>query len=149
MKSIFNADGNAELATRINKLRPDAKALWGKMDAAQMMTHCVAGISIAFGLAKCHRHWVGRLFGSISKRRMLKVETFDRHMPAYIDLRIEYSCNFDEAKKNLLSVIELAYQKGEAGLVKYPHPYFGRFKPGEWRQLNWKHLDHHLSQFGV
>lgn len=149
MKSIFNADNNAELVARINLLRPETKALWGKMDAAQMMTHCAASMNIAFGLAKCHRHWIGIWFGNIAKRRVLKAKQLDRHMPAYISVRIEHPCDFKESKEKFLTIVQIAYAKGEAGLVKFPHPYFHKFKPGEWCQLNWKHLDHHLRQFGV
>jgi hypothetical protein len=149
MKSIFDADDNAELVYRVNQLYPDTKALWGQMDPAQMMTHCAASMGIAFGLSKCPRHWIGTLFGNISKKRMLKTQQFDRYMPAHFTLRIEHTCNFDDAKKNFLTIIQTAYTKGEPGLVKYPHPYFGTFEPGEWHQLNWKHLDHHLRQFGV
>lgn len=149
MKSIFNADDNAELVTRINQLGPCTKAQWGKMDVAQMMTHCTAAMNMAFGLSKCHRHWIGVLFGNISKRRVLKTNQLDRNIPAYIAMRVEHACDFEEAKKNFLNIIEFAFEEGETKLVKYPHPYFHKFKAGEWCQLNWKHLDHHLRQFGV
>ncbi len=35
------------------------------------------------------------------------------------------------------------------GLSKDPHPFFGNLNSEEWDTLNWKHLDHHLRQFGV
>ncbi|MES2426676.1 MAG: DUF1569 domain-containing protein [Bacteroidota bacterium] len=149
MKSIFNADNNAEMINRINQLTVTTPAQWGKMDAAQMMAHCYASMSIGFGLSKCHRHWVGVLFGNFAKKRMLKVFEFDRHMPAYFKLRITDDRDFEQEKHKIITIIKLALEKGEAGLVKYPHPYFGKFKSGEWTQLNWRHLDHHLRQFGV
>jgi hypothetical protein len=149
MKSIFNADDNGELIERINQLTAVTPALWGKMDAAQMMTHCTRSMNIAFGYAKCHRHWIGIFLGNIGKNRSLKVKQLDRNIPSFKTLRIGFPCDFAEAKKDFLAIIKIALDKGEAGLVKYPHPYFGTFKPGEWSQLNWKHLDHHLRQFGV
>ena len=30
-----------------------------------------------------------------------------------------------------------------------PHPIFGAFTHQQWGQLQYKHLDHHLRQFGV
>lgn len=114
-----------------------------------MMTHCTAAMNIAFGLTKCRRHWIGVLFGNIAKRRVLKTKDMDHHIPAFIAMRVEHSCNFEEAKEKFLQIIRTALEKGEAGLVKFPHPYFHKFKAGEWCQLNWKHLDHHLRQFGV
>jgi hypothetical protein len=149
MKSIFNVDNNAEVINRIDQLTVTTAAQWGKMDAAQMMAHCQASMSIAFGQSKCYRHWVGIVFGNIAKKRMLKVVVFDRHMPAYIKLRITDDRDFENEKQKIKAIIKLALEKGEAGLVKYPHPYFGTFRSGEWAQLNWYHLDHHLRQFGV
>jgi len=38
---------------------------------------------------------------------------------------------------------------GPAGCTAHPHSFFGRLKPEEWATLMYKHLDHHLRQFGV
>ena len=40
MKNVFNQTDANEIIDRINKLTPDAKALWGKMNVAQMLAHC-------------------------------------------------------------------------------------------------------------
>ncbi|MDB5115251.1 MAG: hypothetical protein JWQ79_743 [Mucilaginibacter sp.] len=149
MKSIFNADDNAELLNRIDQLAATSHALWGKMNAAQMLAHCRASMNIAFGISKKRRHWLGRVFGHIGKRRLLKVAELDRLMPTYKTFEITDNRFFDEEKEKFTTLIKSAFLKGEACLVKYPHPYFKTFKPGEWSQLNWKHLDHHLRQFGV
>jgi len=149
MKSIFNTDNNAEIINRINQLSAISPAQWGSMDCAQMMAHCQLAMNMAFGNTKASRHWIGVLFGQIVKRRLLKVKQLDRHIPAFITLRVTDDCDFETEKRKFIILIQLALQKGEAGLVKYPHPYFGTFKSGEWAQLNWKHLDHHLRQFGA
>ena|SRR6187402_936300 len=149
MKSVFTPLGNAEIINRINNLSTGTPALWGKMDAAQMMAHCQASMNMAFGNSPKKRHWIGRAFGNISKKRMLKVVDFDRHMPTYKTFYITDPRNFDEEKEKFITLIESALTKGQAGLVKYPHPYFGTFKNDEWSRLNWNHLDHHLRQFGV
>ncbi len=149
MKSIFNADDNAEIISRIQKLTETTPAQWGKMNSAQMMAHCQAGINMAFGNTKTIRNWIGVLFGNIAKRRMLKVDTFDKHMPTFRQAMITGDHNFEEEKEKYITLIKIAPVKGPDILVKYPHPYFGRFKANEWAQLNWKHIDHHLRQFGV
>ncbi len=33
--------------------------------------------------------------------------------------------------------------------VTVPHPVFGRLSVDDWGRLSWKHLDHHLRQFGL
>ncbi|HTH81937.1 MAG TPA: DUF1569 domain-containing protein [Mucilaginibacter sp.] len=149
MKSIFNADNNAELIHRINKLQEDTPALWGKLTSAQMMAHCQKSMNMALGNTKIKRHWIGRVFGNIAKRRLLKVERLDKNIPTYKHFEVTYDCAFDEEKEKFVVLIKSALTKGESGLVKHPHPYFKTFKPTEWSQLNWMHLDHHFRQFGT
>lgn len=124
-------------------------AQWGSMTSAQMMAHCQLAMNMAFGNTKTSRHWIGIVFGGIGKRRQLKVKQLDRHIPTFIALKVTDDRHFETEKQKFILLIQFALEKGEAGLVKYPHPYFGTFRPGEWAQLNWKHLDHHLRQFGV
>jgi hypothetical protein len=149
MKSIFNTADNAELVDRINKLSATTPAIWGKMDPAQMMAHCQVSLNIAFGNSKRIINWLGVVFGPISKYRLLKVKQLDRHIPTFKQAEITDARNFNEEKEKLIKLIKSALIIGPQGLAKYPHPYFGTFKPEEWAQLNWLHLDHHLRQFGV
>jgi hypothetical protein len=37
----------------------------------------------------------------------------------------------------------------EQQTVLQSHPFFGQMSRTEWGRLTWKHLDHHLRQFGV
>jgi len=36
-----------------------------------------------------------------------------------------------------------------SGCVAHPHSFFGRMTPDEWAVLMYKHVDHHLRQFGA
>jgi len=38
---------------------------------------------------------------------------------------------------------------GKAGCTTHPHTFFGRMTADEWGILMYKHIDHHLQQFGV
>lgn len=149
MKSIFDPADNAELIDRINKLSATTPALWGKMNPAQMMAHCQVSMNIAFGNSKRIVHWIGLVFGAISKRRLLRVHQLDRHIPTFKQAEITDTRNFKQEKEKFIKLIKSALIIGPQGLAKYPHPYFGTFKNDEWTRLNWKHLDHHLRQFGV
>lgn len=40
MKNVFKQSDAAEVIDRINKLNPETKALWGKMNVTQMLAHC-------------------------------------------------------------------------------------------------------------
>jgi LPS sulfotransferase NodH len=47
------------------------------------------------------------------------------------------------------ALIERFAAAGLAGCTMHPHSFFGRLTPQEWAVLMYKHLDHHLRQFGV
>jgi hypothetical protein len=38
---------------------------------------------------------------------------------------------------------------GPQGCTTHPHAFFGSLTPDEWAILMYKHLDHHLRQFGA
>jgi hypothetical protein len=48
-------------------------------------------------------------------------------------------------------LIALIHRSGiaDASVKRPPHPLFGPLTTTQWGQLTWKHLDHHLRQFGV
>jgi hypothetical protein len=52
-------------------------------------------------------------------------------------------------KEALLELVNKFYASGPAGITKFPHPFFGSFTPDQWGKSMYKHLDHHLRQFGV
>jgi hypothetical protein len=49
----------------------------------------------------------------------------------------------------LRGLIDRFVASGPAGCTNHPHSFFGRLTPEEWAILMYKHLDHHLRQFGV
>jgi hypothetical protein len=52
-------------------------------------------------------------------------------------------------RERLLGLIDKFAAGGAAGCTKNPHSFFGKMTPEEWAILMYKHLDHHLRQFGV
>ena len=47
MKNLFEGETVDEIVSRIDKLQPTSQRYWGKMDVAQMLAHCSAGIDMA------------------------------------------------------------------------------------------------------
>ena len=71
MKSLFNKAENDAIINRINQLNNNSTAVWGKMDAAQMLAHCQVPLKVAFGEVKLKRGLIGILFGGLAKRKMV------------------------------------------------------------------------------
>ena len=49
MRNLFETTAGAEMKARIAQVRPDSERLWGKMNAAQAVAHCAAGLELALG----------------------------------------------------------------------------------------------------
>jgi len=49
----------------------------------------------------------------------------------------------------LCALIDRFAVGGPQCCTKHPHTFFGQMTPEEWATLMYKHLDHHLRQFGV
>ena len=149
MKSIYNRTDNQEMVSRINKLTPDTKANWGKMTVSQMLAHCGKPIEAGFGSLKLKRGLMGILFGKMAKKSMLSDKPFKQGLPTDKHFIIKDNLNFDEEKNKLVGLISKIAETGPDGISKEPHPFFGPLTTEEWDALTWKHLDHHLRQFGA
>src|SRR5712692_3890040 len=67
MKNLFEAARVEEVKERMAQLRPDSKRLWGKMNAAQALAHCSAGLELAVGDRIPPRLLLGRIIGRMVK----------------------------------------------------------------------------------
>ena len=149
MKSIFNKENNNELIEMINKLTPDTKRQWGKMNVSQMLAHCIVAFRIALGEQKLKRAFIGILFGRLARRMLVNDKSFKKSLATAKEFIINGDKNFDEEKLKLISYVNRFADEGENILTKEAHPFFGKLTTTEWDGLMWKHLDHHLRQFGV
>jgi hypothetical protein len=146
---IFDRAQAGELVRRIEGLRPDAPRQWGKMDAAQMLRHCQVGLELALGDMTLKRAFLGLLFGRIAKRQLFAPKPFGRNLPTAPEFRVREPRDFAREQARLLALVRRLAQGGPAALTRAPHPFFGTLTSAEWSALQWKHLDHHLRQFGA
>jgi hypothetical protein len=150
MKSLFNKADSEHFIERINKLNHDAKPQWGKMNAAHMLAHCTAPMQMAHGEIKSKRGLISFLFGKMAKKKFANPEVkFDRNLPTDPNFVFPNASDFEAEKKKLISQIRTFTEKGPSGISGQPHSFFGHLTPQEWDIIQAKHLDHHLSQFGV
>lgn len=149
MKSFFNPADTQELVERINTLTPASQRLWGKMDVAQMMAHCSILLRIARGLDKPKRRLLGILLGWAVKKDYFSEKEYPRNSYTDPTFKVVDKKIFEEERQKLLDHITAFSATGAAGCTTHPNPFFGRLTPDEWAQGQYKHIDHHLKQFGV
>ena len=150
MKNLFEAATVEEVKGRMAQLRPDSQRLWGKMNPAQAVAHCSAGLELAVGDRTPPRVLVGRIMGWIVKPLVLRNdEPMRRNSPTIKDLVVQDERDLGTERERLRGLIERFAASGPAGCTAHPHSFFGRLTPEEWAILMYKHLDHHLRQFRV
>ncbi|MBT9330126.1 DUF1569 domain-containing protein [Paracidobacterium acidisoli] len=149
MKNLFEATTVDEIKERIERLRPDSERRWGKMSVAQMLAHCSAWMELAAGLKSSPRSRIGRIFGHLAKRSVLGEEPVRKNMPTDKILLIEDERPFADEKVRLRNWVDRFSANGREGCTKHPHSFFGSMTPDEWAMMGYKHLDHHLRQFGA
>lgn len=146
MKSIFNPADNAEIIERIEKLRADSNAKWGKMNVSQMLLHCQKPIEVGTGKLEIKRTFIGFLFGKMVLKQ-LSEKPFKQNLPTDKHFVINSEIEFEKAKNQLISYVRNFAEKGESAIVVNKHPFFGKMSTQQWDVLLWRHLDHHLTQF--
>lgn len=150
MKNLFDPAAADEVRTRLERLGPDSERLWGKMNAAQAVAHCSAGMEMAVGDIVSPRLLLGRIIGAIVKPMALgNDEPMRRNSPTVPDLVVKDERDLGAEGKRLCGLIDRFVIAGPAGCTTHPHGFFGQLTPQEWGILMYKHLDHHLRQFGV
>lgn len=148
MSDLYDPATCSAILDRIHDLGPDAQARWGKMDAARMLAHCQAPLEIAVGRRTLKRGLIGWLFGGMAKRKLMRPEPFGKNMPTAPDFKVNEPRVFQKERDRLAALVREFADRGPEG-VAAEHPFFGRMTPQEWSVLQWKHLDHHLRQFGA
>jgi hypothetical protein len=149
MKNLFDASRVEEVKQRIARLRPDSQRQWGKMNAPQAVAHCSRGLELALGDRMPPRMLLGRIIGRMVKPKVLENdEPLRRNSPTVKGLVIQDERDLGMEQERLRGLID-RFAAGPKGCTKHPHSFFGRLMPEEWAILMYKHLDHHLRQFGV
>jgi len=149
MKSIFNKADNDSMIARINALTVQSKPLWGKMSVDQMFEHCSAGIDAAFGLTPMKINFVMRLLGNMLKKKVFYGGEMGKNSPTAKELIITGQYDFETSKRNLIERFSRFAYEGKECITNMNHPFWGKMTYEDWDALMWKHLHHHLLQFGV
>ena len=150
MKNLYDAARVDEVKRRMAQLRPDSERQWGSMSAAQAMAHCSRSMEWAVGDRVPKPMLVGGIIGRLIKQKVLGDDApMRRNSPTAKGLVVKDDCDLDTERARLTGLIDRFAAAGAEGCARHPHSFFGRMTPEEWAILTYKHLDHHLRQFGA
>jgi hypothetical protein len=114
-----------------------------------MLAHCNRSLGTAMGEHFIKRVFAGFIIGPLLKKKVLGDQPFAKSSPTDKSYIFPADLSFDEQKAKAIASIRKFYEGGPSQCTTHPHPFFGKFTADEWAVFEWKHLDHHLRQFGV
>lgn len=149
MPNARAAETHDELARRIGALDPGRAPRWGRLDASRMVCHLIDSLEMATGAraVRLKPLWPFRVFPL--KHLVLHALPMPRGAPTAPELlATRPSPTFDADRARLLALLQTFAAMPDAGPGAV-HPLFGRLGHAKWGALVYKHMDHHLRQFGA
>jgi hypothetical protein len=147
VKSIFEEESYKEILVRLKKLNQNSKPLWGKMTVGQMAWHCQFPLRIGIENKKPNKspNILAMLF---FKKALYNDKPWRKNLPTAPMLKTKEAKDFNiEVKilEKLVNDFHLLSNRKEWNA----HPMFGKLTNEQWGKMQYKHLNHHLRQFGV
>lgn len=149
MKSLFDPADRESILGRLALLQAGAARQWGKMGPAQMLAHCSVALEAATGDRPRKQKLIGRIFGPLVKGSLLGEKPFGRNGPTDPAFLVKDDRDFETEKQRLTQLVKTFCEAGPAKASAYTHSFLGRLEGEQWGVMMYKHLDHHLRQFGA
>ncbi|WP_018342059.1 DUF1569 domain-containing protein [Cytophaga aurantiaca] len=151
MKSIFNNAVVTETLNRIDNLNTDSKALWGKMSVSTMLAHCNVPYELVYEEEKYPKpNAIMKFFlKAFVKDQVVNEKPYKKNSMTSPTFIIKGQRDFHKEKIRLSDHIRKTQELGESYFDNKESHSFGILTKNEWNNMFYKHLDHHLKQFGV
>jgi Protein of unknown function (DUF1569) len=152
MKSLANPIDREQILRRLEVIGPASQRRWGSMSAHQMICHLTDVFRSSMGEKETSR--APRAVPRLPLRWVALWLPFS--WPHGFPARPEWDqrvggtrpVEFDHDREELLRVIERFTQQPRSFAWR-EHAIFGRMTHAEWQRLGYRHIDHHLRQFGA
>ena len=150
MKDIFDREVTREVVGRIRGLTPDTPPEWGKMSVGQMLAHCCVPYEMVFEDKHRKAGPIARFFmKTFVKPGVVGEKPYPKNAPTAPAFKITGERDFVRDRDRLVGYVERAAELGGDHFDGLESPSFGPLTRAEWNNLFYKHIDHHLTQFGV
>ena len=147
MKSIWNEDDRKSLVGRIGRLGAEMRPRWGKMGPAEVLVHLADPMRNAMGEIPCAmKDTPFRRFPV--KQLVVYLMPWPKGAPTAPEYLHPEARDVEGARRALREAMERFVVKGPEGAFG-EHPAFGMLSGRAWGRLMWRHMDHHLRQYGL
>jgi uncharacterized protein DUF1569 len=141
----------AAVVERLRRLAPDSPRQWGRMTPHQAICHLSDSFrglmgtkalsSVATPLSRTLIKWIALNAPMQWPHGVKTIPEVDQEIGGTKPV------DFLRDRAELEAVMERFVSK--KGDESQPHPIFGHLTTAEWQRWGWRHMDHHLRQFGV
>jgi hypothetical protein len=147
---LFEPSTTQALTERIHQLSPQSKALWGKMNVQEMLAHCSLTYEYNNGQKEAKIPGLVRLIlKGMMRKAIAGPQPYKQNSPTASYFKVVNPDSFEAEKTRLIDLITTYQKAGKAAAEQRPHAWLGHISGDEWSAILFKHLDHHLRQFGV
>ncbi|MBO6606198.1 DUF1569 domain-containing protein [Psychroserpens sp.] len=149
MESLFTEKVKKSILKRLELLNEHTDAKWGKMNVSQMLSHCKFPLQVALQKLPLDRpNAFKRFIFSFFKASLYNDKPWKQGLPTAPPFIVTDEKEFKKELDELVSTIKEFHDQRDT--TEWPeHPMFGKFTSEQWGKMQYKHLDHHLRQFGV
>lgn len=150
LPNVFTKEVTEQIIDRINSLNPETSAQWGKMNVAQMLAHC----NVTYEMMYDHKHpptgaFMKFILKMLVKPKVVNESPYPKNSRTAPQFLIVDNKVFEEEKQRLIAYINKTQALGGAHFDQMESHSFGKLSSNEWNNMMYKHLNHHLEQFGV
>ncbi|MEZ4883242.1 MAG: DUF1569 domain-containing protein [Chitinophagales bacterium] len=150
MKNVFDSKDVAEIIERIHNLSPKTQGLWGKMSVGQMLAHC----NVVYEMTYEDKHpkpnaFVKFMLKMFVKNGVVGPKPYPKNSRTAPQFLMTTEKDFEAEKKRLIDYLTKTQTLGATHFEGKESHSFGPLTKNEWNVMFYKHLDHHLTQFGV
>ena len=150
LPNIFTRQETDKIIERINKLSATSQPNWGTMSVAQMLAHSNVTYEMIYdNIHKKPNAFLKFILKMMIKNKVVSETMYERNSRTAPQFIIKEIKDFGVEKQRLVDYINKTQQLGEAYFDNKESHSFGPLNKTEWNNMLYKHLNHHLTQFGV
>ncbi len=150
MKNIFAKAITNDVIARIEKLSSKTQSNWGKMSVSQMLAHCC----VTYEMIYTDKHpkpnkFLKMMLKLFVKNAVVSEKPFSKNGKTAPQFIISDEREFETEKKRLIDFLVKTQELGANYFDGKESHSFGKLTKNEWNNSFYKHINHHLVQFGV
>lgn len=150
LPDIFSKPVADQIIARINNLQADTQPQWGQMNANQVMAHC----NVTYEMVYTDKHPapffpLSLILKLLVKKKVVSEVPYGNNSPTAPAFKTLSVYDFEAERQRLIAYIQQVQQEGRKTFEGKKSLSFGALTAEEWNNMFYKHLHHHLTQFGV